>query len=149
MTISGSDIRSAKLRMMTRLLLLCRLNRSQRDGVDDIVNQCATRQVVNWLTHALQHWPDRNQVSRTLYGFVSGVTGVQVWEDEHGRFTRNWRVRRFRLSHVSHDSRIILQRTIDDQVRTFFLSQTRCFADFLNVATCTSCLLYTSDAADE
>ena len=67
MTISGSDIRSAKLRMMTRLLLLCRLNRSQRDGVDDIVNQCATGQVVNRLAHALQHRSDRDQVSRTLY----------------------------------------------------------------------------------
>lgn len=76
--ISGSDIRSAKLRMMTRLLLLCRLNRSQRDGVDDIVNQCATGQVVNRLAHTLQHRPDGDQVGRTLYRFVGGVTGVQI-----------------------------------------------------------------------
>ncbi len=64
---------------------LGRLDRRQRNGVDDIVNQCAARQVVHRLAHALQHRPDGNQVSGTLYRFVGGVAGVQIREDEHGR----------------------------------------------------------------
>ena len=53
-----------------------RLDRRQRNGVDDIVNQCAARQVVHRLAHALQHRPDGDPVSGTLYRFVGGVAGV-------------------------------------------------------------------------
>ena len=119
------------------LLLLRRLDRCQRDGVNDIVYQCATRQVVHRFAHALQHWPDGDQVGRTLYRFVGGVTGVQVWEDEHGSATRNRRVRCFGFCNIGHNSRIVLQRTVDHQVRTFFLCQTSRFAHFLYIATCT------------
>ena len=45
-----------------QLLLLRRLDRGQRDGVDDIVNQRTTGQVVHRFAHALQHWPDGDQV---------------------------------------------------------------------------------------
>lgn len=77
------------------LLLLGSLDRRQGDGIDDIVNQCATGQVVHRLAHTLQHRPDGDQVGRTLYRFVGGVTGVQIRENEHGSATRNRRVRRF------------------------------------------------------
>ena len=70
-----------------RLLLLSRLDRGQGNGVDDIVDQGAARQVVNRLTHAFQHRPDGDQIGGTLYRFVGGVTGVQIREDEHGGFT--------------------------------------------------------------
>ncbi len=67
------------------LLLLSRLDRGQCDGIDDIVYQRATGQVVDRLAHTLQHRPDGDQVGRALYRFVRGVTGVQIREDEHGR----------------------------------------------------------------
>ncbi|SUG14085.1 Uncharacterised protein [Salmonella enterica subsp. arizonae] len=116
------------------LLLLRSLDRRQGDGVDDIVNQRATGQVVHRLAHTLQHRPDGDQVGRTLYRFVGGVTGVQIREDEHGSATSNRRVRRFGFRYVSHDRGVVLQRTVDHQVRTFFLRQTRRFAYFLYIA---------------
>ncbi len=60
------------------LLLLSRLDRGQCDGIDDIVYQRATGQVVDRLAHTLQHRPDGDQVGRALYRFVRGVTGVQI-----------------------------------------------------------------------
>lgn len=49
--------RKRAARMMTRLLLLARLNHQSARGVDDIVSVVRHRQVVNRL-HTLQHRPD-------------------------------------------------------------------------------------------
>jgi hypothetical protein len=65
-------------------LLLGRLNRGQGDGVDDIVYQRATGQVVHRHASpaALARWRSGRQNAVRL---CSGVTGVQIREDEHGR----------------------------------------------------------------
>lgn len=121
---------------MTRLLLLCRLNRSQRDGVDDIVNQCATGQVVNRLAHTLQHRPDGDQVGRTLYRFVGGVTGVQI-----GKMNTVARPATGEFGAlISQRQPLPQRRTAADRRSSgqdVFLRQTSCFANFFYVATST------------
>lgn len=119
-----------------RLLLLCRLNCSQCDGVDDIVNQCVMGQVVNWFVYILQYWFDGDQVGRMLYCFVGGVIGVQIWEDEYGSVICNWRVWCFGFCNVSYYCSVVLQWIVDYQVRMFFLCQMSCFVNFFYVVIC-------------
>ena len=103
------------------------LNGSQGDGEDDVFNQCAAGQVVNRFAQTLQQRAYAQDVGAALYGFVSTVAGIEVWENQNGCLTGNSAARSFGLADRWNGSRIVLQRDLDGQVRAFFVRQFGCF----------------------
>ena len=59
-----------------------RLDRGDRHGVDDVLDQCAAGQVVDRPAEALEHRPDRHGAGAALDRLVGVVAGVEVREDE-------------------------------------------------------------------
>ena len=55
---------------------LGRLNGGQGDGVDDVINECPTGQIVYRPLHTLQHRSDTDDMCATLHGFVGRVSRV-------------------------------------------------------------------------
>ena len=94
-----------------------RLDRGDRDGVDDVLDQRTAGQVVDRLAQALQHRPDRHGAGAALHRLVGVVAGVEVGEDQHGGAPGDGGVRQLgrRDGHV--DRRVVLDRALDRQVR--------------------------------
>jgi hypothetical protein len=57
-------------------LALGRLNGGQGDGVDDVINERSTGQIVYRPLHTLQHRSDTDDMCATLHGFVCRVSRV-------------------------------------------------------------------------
>ena len=74
-------------------------------------------QVVDRFAQPLQHRADRDRVGAALYRLVGVVAGVQVGEDEHGRAPGHLRARQLGPGHVGVDRRVVLDRTLEQQVR--------------------------------
>ena len=55
---------------------LCRLHGCQGDGVDNIIDQRTTGEVIHRAFEALEHWADANHVRAPLNCFVRGIAGV-------------------------------------------------------------------------
>ena len=60
-----------------------RFDGGEGDGVDDVLHQSTTGQVVYRLVETLQHRADGQGAGGALHGFVADVAGAQVREDEH------------------------------------------------------------------
>ena len=71
------------------------LNGGEGDGVNNIFNQRAARQIVYRLVQALQHRANAEDVGIALYGFICAVTGVEIRENKHGGFAGHFAVGRF------------------------------------------------------
>ena len=70
-----------------------RLDRGDRDGVDDVAHRRAAGQVVDRLAQALQDRADRQRAGRALHRLVGVVAGVEVGEDEDRRPAGHLRTR--------------------------------------------------------
>lgn len=51
-------------------------------GVDDVLNGCATGEVVDWFSQPLKDRANRDGARGALHGLVGDVARVEVWEDE-------------------------------------------------------------------
>ena len=73
---------------IAHLAVSLRLDRRDRDGVDDVRDQRAAREVVDRFTQPLQHRADRDRTRAALHRLVGVVAGVEVGEDEHRGLAR-------------------------------------------------------------
>src|SRR5215469_9973295 len=69
-----------------------RLDRGNRNGIDDVFDQCTPGQVVHWLAQPLKYRTDRDRPGATLHRLVGVVTGVEVGKDQHRGVTGHWRI---------------------------------------------------------
>src|SRR5271166_3776018 len=76
------------------------LDSGQGDGIDNVIDQGASGQVINRTPQPLEHGSDADHVSAALNRLVSGISCVQVGKDEYGRAAGYRTIRRFRSRHV-------------------------------------------------
>ena len=92
------------------------LDRGECDGVDDVIDQRASRQIVDGFVESLQHRTDAHDSGAALHGFIGGVAGVQIGKDKHVGVASDFRIRRFLFADAFDISRVVLQRAIDQDV---------------------------------
>lgn len=114
-------------------LLLAGLDGGEGDGVEDVFNQGAAGEVVDGAFHALQHGADADDVGAALNGFVGGIAGVEVGEDEHGGFAGDGTVGGFGRGDVGDGGGVVLEGAVEEEVGTFLLGQLGGLADFVDV----------------
>ena len=121
---------------------LLRLDRRDRHGVDDVLDQRTPGQVVDRLLQPLQHRADRDRACAALHRLVGVVAGVEVGEDQHRGPAGDLRVRHLGLGHRGLDRGVVLDGPVDEQVRLSLAHQFRCRPDLVDVragaATCRS-----------
>ena len=93
-----------------------RLDRGDRDGVDDVAHGGTARQVVDRLAQPLQDRTDGERAGRALHRLVGVVAGVQVGEDEHGRAAGHLGVGQLGPRHGGVDGGVVLDRALDREV---------------------------------
>src|SRR3954470_1793514 len=99
------------------------LDGGDRHGVDDVANRCSAGQVVHRLAQTLEHRAYGDRARRALDRLVGVVAGVQVGEDEHRRAPGHRGVRQLGLRDGRVDCRVVLYRSLDEQVGFAFLHQ--------------------------
>ena len=110
-----------------------RLNRRDRDGVDDVGNGASSTEVVDGTAQALQHRPDSDSTRRALHRFVGVVTGVEIWEDEDGRPPSDLTTRQLDLADAGIDGGVVLDRSLDSKIGPPLMDQSARLTNFLHV----------------
>src|SRR5690349_15713643 len=102
---------------------LLRLDRGDGHGVDDVVDQRSPRQVVDGLGEALQYRADSDRAGAALHRLIGVVAGVEVWEHQYGGSAGHLRLRHLDRGHPLVDRRVVLDRTVSEQVGPTLLDQ--------------------------
>ncbi len=93
------------------------LDRRDGDGVDDVLDEGAPGQVVDRLAQTLQDRADGDGAGRALHGLAGVVAGVEVGEDQHAGLPRDLGVGQLGGGDGRLHGRVVLDRTLDLQVR--------------------------------
>ena len=111
---------------LSLFLFLCdSLIAGDGDQFVNVINRAAAAEVVAGLGEALQHGTDSFGTSQTLDEFVCDVADFEAGEHEGVGLAGDITAGSLAGTHRRHDGGIGLQLTVEDEVRTTLLGDTR------------------------
>jgi len=136
-------------RLKTLFGYLPRLHGGQGDGVEDVFDGGSATEVVDGFAEALEHRTHGDDVGGALDGFVGGVAGVEVGEDEDVGATGDGAVRGFGPGDFADAGGVVLKGAVDDERRVAAADDIGGLGDFIDVAAGTRAVGRVADHGDD
>lgn len=109
------------------------LDDGEGDGVDDVLDGGASAEVVDGAVKSLEHGADGIDAGGALDGFVGGVAGIEVREDEDIGAACDGAVGGFVSGDFGVGGGIVLEGAVDDKVRGAMFNQLSGLPDFIDL----------------